>query len=353
MVELEKRRAGKVTGVRDRLYALRLLVGAMVVVAVSSRAIADPARDRVVVATTDEAFRGELADALGPSDFSLVVVDEPIPTLADVTRISRGLADREHATAAVWLVASPNGSTLVTYDRGVDRVLVRTIAFAPPLSPAQGAEAARMARTMLRALRVTPDINLPPPHPDEARAIRASAAAFAIAPHRGPALIGVVLGVGVHVHPPGAGAAAAGSAMVIWRPDELGVAIAGDYAPSSSFATSTFTGAAHDDSVALLARWPVALASFRLVALAGPALHITGLRGQASDGEMPAITHVDPAVRGQVIGAYALDRTVDVGVAVAGDYVADRQRYSFDASEVLAIPRFQVLAELVLTLAVR
>jgi hypothetical protein len=353
MVKLEKRHRRKVTGPRDTLCALRLLVGAIVVVAVGSSAIADPARDRVVVATGDAEFRSDLADALGPSDFSLVVVDEPIPTLADVTRISRGLADREHATAAVWLVASPSGSTLVTYDRGVDRVLVRTLVFAPPLSPAQGAEAARMARTMLRALRVTPDINLPPPHPDEARAIRASAAAFESSPRRGPPLLAVSLGVGIHVHPPVTAVVAAGSAMVIWRPDELGVAIAGDYAPSSTFATSTFSGTAHDDSVALLARWPISLASVRLAVLAGPALHITGLRGQASDGEMPAITHVDAAARAQVIGAYAVDRTVDVGVAVSADYVAERQRYSFDASEVLAIPRFQVLAELVLTLRVR
>src|SRR6202042_3183731 len=101
--------------------------------------------------------RAELRDALLPADIAIVVVDAPTPTLGDVTSASRVLVDREHATGAIWWIAGSAGSTLVTYDRGVDRVLVRTVAFATPLDAAQSAEAARMARTMLRALRVTPD----------------------------------------------------------------------------------------------------------------------------------------------------------------------------------------------------
>ena len=331
---------------------MKVYVGAILVLAVASSATADPAHETVVVTTDDPTLRVDLRDALMPADIAIVWADAPTPTLGDVTIASRALADREHATAAIWLIAGAGTSTLVTYDRGVDRVLVRTLAFTTPLDAAQSAEAARMARTMLRALRVTPDTNLPPPHPDEARAIRAAAVVSAPRSLAEPRFA-VAVGLGLHVNAPAATIAPAASAMLIWRPDSLGIAIAGAYSPAASLTTSTFTGTATDDSVSVLARLPFVVSSFRLAVMAGPALHMTSLRGEVLDGDMPAITHYDPSARAAAIGAYVVDPSVDVGLGLSADYALDRQRYRFDMTEVLVIPRFQLAAELVLTLRVR
>ncbi|HEX4454746.1 MAG TPA: hypothetical protein VH143_27990 [Kofleriaceae bacterium] len=330
---------------------MRVYVGAIIVLAVASSAIAEPSHETVVVTTDDPMLRSELRDALLPADIAIVLADAPTPALVDVTSASRALVDREHATAAIWLIGGSGVSTLVTYDRGVDRVLVRTLAFTTPLDAAQSAEAARMARTMLRALRVTPDTNLPPPHPEEARVIRAAAVASTPLPAAEPH-VAIAVGLGVRVNAPAATIAPGASAMVIWRPDALGVAIAGAYAPSASLTTSTFMGTVSDDSLSVLARLPFAVRRFRLSVMAGPALHITSLHGQVVDGDMPAITHYDPSARAVALGAYAIDPSVDVGLGVAADYVLDRQRYSFDTSEVLVIPRFELAAELMLTVRV-
>src|SRR5262245_35190955 len=91
------------------------------------------------------------------------VGDVAPPTIADLAAESRRLADREHATATVWLMPATSGATLVTYDRHVDRLLVRELPYPSPLSATQAAEAARMVRTMLRALRVTSDPDQAPP----------------------------------------------------------------------------------------------------------------------------------------------------------------------------------------------
>jgi hypothetical protein len=204
---------------------------------------------------------------------------------------------------------------------------------------------------MLRALRVTPDSNLPPPHPEEARAIRA--AAVTSNPQASEAHVAIAVGLGVRVNAPAATVAPSASGTVIWRPDALGVAIAGEYEPSASLTTSTFLGSISDESLSVLARLPFAVDRFRLSVMAGPALHITSLRGQVVDGDMPAVTHYDPSARAVALGAYAIDPSVDVGLGVAADYILDRQRYSFDTSEVLVIPRFELAGELVLTVRVQ
>src|SRR4051812_28572762 len=79
----------------------------------------------VVVATDDTAFRRALGEALAPANMTLVPVADRAPSVVELSIVSRQIADREHATSAVWLVVDASKTTLVAYGRDVDRVLVR------------------------------------------------------------------------------------------------------------------------------------------------------------------------------------------------------------------------------------
>jgi hypothetical protein len=309
--------------------------------------------ETVVVAAEDPAFRAELADALSPAGISTVPIDAPAPTLADIASASRELAERSGASATIWLVAANGTTTLVTYDRGADRVLVRALPFAPPLTEAQGAEAARMARTMLRALRVTPDSDLPPP-----RADRVPIEIAASVPARHERRIGDVLaisaGLGVRERGSAAGVTGDGSASLIWRPGAIGAAVAVSYAPASAVMGSTFGGTLGDDTIGALVRVPIPIggSKLRCTALGGGALHMISLRGSLANGTSTDLTRYDPAVRASATVAYPLDPSVDVGLGVSADYLLEHQRYEVDGAELLEIPRFQLSTSLVLTLRV-
>jgi hypothetical protein len=327
------------------MWVLRSIACAIVLV-VTARAIAAPSPESVVVATDDPAFRVALAEALEPAGISIVTRDGiTAPALAEIAAVSRTLADDAHATATVWLVATPGEATLVAYDRGVDRVLVRTLPFGAPLTPARAAESARMARTMLRALRVTPDTDLMPPRASEAAAVRARpiSPSPAPAPPRA-ARLATSFAMGLRVGAAGRTIGLAAEAGAVWRPDALGVAVTGSYAPPGGVAVAMLSGSVHDDAIAALARWPVRLGERgRVVALGGAALHVVALRGTLPSGASADETSLDPALRVGALGAWALDRTVEVGLEVSADYLLTRQRYEFDAAEVLVIPRFQLV----------
>ncbi len=135
-----------------------------------SEALAAP--EVVVVASSEATFRAALQDALAPTGMEVVAVGDEPPSVAELSVTARAIADREHASSTVWLIAAADKTTLVAYDRDVDRVLVREVPYVIPLTAAQAAEIARMARTMLRALRVTPELDLPLPRVAEARVER-------------------------------------------------------------------------------------------------------------------------------------------------------------------------------------
>ncbi|HEY1558536.1 MAG TPA: hypothetical protein VGF94_27120 [Kofleriaceae bacterium] len=328
---------------------MRGVVVAIVVLA-ASRVAAQPAREVVLVAADDPAFQDALDEVLAPAGLATRAIEAAPPSLTDITRVSRELADREHATATIWLVTGPTTTTLVTYDRDVDRVLVRAIKAAPPLDAAQRAQAARMARTMLRALRVTPDTNLPPPRAEQAPAVRAAAAAAVEPVARRTLALGV--GAGTRAGEPAATLAFDGNATLVWRPDALGIALAGQYSPANERTTPAFAGNASDDAIALCARLPLELAGreLRIVVLAGGALHVETLRGTTTAGMTVSETRFDPALRAGAVLEHALDPSVDVGLAVTGDYLLERQRYALDNAEILLIPRAQLTAAFVLTL---
>src|SRR5438309_4014343 len=148
------------------LPPVTMVVVRLAVVVVLACAVAPAAAQptaAVALASADPSFHAALAAALAPNGTAVIDSDAAPPSLGDLTAGSRELADREHAAGTVWLIAGPNGSTLVAYDRTADRVLVRELPYSLPLAATQAAEAARMTRTMLRALRAMPEAEQTPP----------------------------------------------------------------------------------------------------------------------------------------------------------------------------------------------
>src|SRR5207302_7035279 len=118
----------------------------------------------------------------------------------------------------------------------------------------------------------------------------------------------------------------AAEAALAWRPDALGVAVVGAYAPGADVMAGGFAGTVHDDSLAVLARWPMRLGGrMELAVLAGAALHVVALRGTLASGAGAEATSFDTSARGAVIATYALDPTVQVGLQVSADGLLERQ----------------------------
>jgi len=315
------------------------------VVALATPAHAAPAStEPIVLASEDRAFEAALRDALAPAGMTLILVRDASPAaIGDFVGASRALADREHATSTVWLIAAREGATLVAYDRDVDRVLVRTLPYRPPLDASQAAEAARTVRTMLRALRVTPDSDLAPPHAEDAAAVRARSGAI------DRTLLALDVDAGVRVNGPGAVAAPTGGLTVIWRPEALGVAASARFAPAADVATSAITGRISDESFAVAARYPRWVApEIELAGSAAAAVHIVRLHGQVATGGIDKL-RLDPAARLGITATYALGRVLGVGIGMSSDVLLRRQQYTVGDDRVLTVPRVQVSAGVVFT----
>jgi hypothetical protein len=291
----------------------------------------------IVVVGDDAAFAAALDDALLPAGLDVLGSGSvTAPSLAELPARSRELADREHASATVWLLPSPTGATLVAYDRGVDRLLVRELPYRLPLSAPQAAEAARMVRTMLRALRVAEE-DQPPPPP------------VVSAPNE--PLLAASVGAGAWFAAPGADTALAAYAAVAWRPDALGAAVSVLAAPDASVMSATFAGQVRDIVLAAEARRALALPpSIRVTPAAGASLHLLQLRGAFGGGGTLTSRRYDPAVRLGVTATYDLARSVEAGLAVSVDYLLQRQRFVGASEEILVVPRFQVVTGIVVGL---
>ncbi len=323
--------------------AVRILL-AIVVVLAATRAAATPVSESIVLAGSDPVFQAALDDAVAPAGLGVIRAREvTAPSLGALTTASRELADRLHATATVWLIASPSGATLVTYDRERDRLLIRELAFELPLSAPQAAEAARIARTMLRALRTSPDVDQPPPRAEDAPAIRAQVSA--------PSLLAVSALVGGRFGAPDDDLA--GALAVVWRPDALGFAVGAELAPSADVTTSAFTGTVVDVSAAAVARLPlILLPDLRVTPVAGLAVHTVRLRGALSTEQAIHDTQIDPAARVGAAATYRVGRDLDVGIGVTVDVLLDRQHYLAGTVQVLMIPRVQALIGVIATFRV-
>jgi hypothetical protein len=308
---------------------LARVIGVVVLVATAT---AD-ARDGqpIAVISADAAFTSALDDALVPAGMTVVVLGmRAAPSATELTTTSRALADEQHAVATVWLMPASGGATLVAYDRGVDRLLVRELPYRLPLGAAQAAEAARMVRTMLRALRVATDSENEKPPP--------------VVPIEPPApMFAAAIGGGLWVAPPGATSSVAGSLAVAWRPHGLGAALTATIAPAADVMAVSFDGRVRDVALGAEARYAIAFApQVHVSPGAGMALHILSLAGSFGPGDL-ASRRFNPAVRLGVTATYALPRGLDVGLAVSADCLLRRQRYEVASEEILVVPRLQIV----------
>ena len=320
---------------------MRLAV-AVVLACAAAPAAAQP-KDTVALASADPSFHAALAAALSPSGTGVIDTDASPPSLGDLTAGSRDVADREHATGTVWLIASPSGSTLVAYDRAVDRVLVRELPYPLPLSTTQAAEAARMTRTMLRALHAMPETEqqTPPPKPPPPEDIRVEPI---VQPPRAP-ILGAALAADVHLWGPASDVVPAAALAAIWRPDALGLTASISLSPSADLITPAFDGGVRDTTIALAGRFPLPVSTHVAVAVElGAALHFVRVEGVLVDGEPVDTTAVDPALRFGASGVYSLSREVGIGLGVSTDTLLRRQMYDAGSDRILIISRLQVVA---------
>ncbi len=279
---------------------------------------------------TDPSFRAALSDALAPAGMTVIEAEATPPSLGDLPAGSRELADREHAAGTVWLIGSPNGSTLVAYDRAVDRVLVRELPYTLPLASTQAAEAARMTRTMLRALHAMPESEQqkPPPPLPPPEAIAAPP------PPRAP-ILAAGLAANVNFLAPGSDAIPASELSVIWRPQSLGLALSGSLAPSADLIAPAFDGSVRDWTLALDGRFPLRVSPHVTVsAELGAALHFVRIQGLLVDGEPVDTSSFDPAVRFRFAAGYSVRPDVEIGLGVAADTLLRRQMFDAGRSRI-------------------
>jgi hypothetical protein len=303
------------------------------------------AAETIAAASTDAGFTVALEAALASAGMSVVVVhDPPQLEVSDLTGGARRIADQEGATATVALVFGDDGATLLAYDHGVDRVLVRSLPYHAPLTEAQAAELARTARAMLHALRVTPDIDAPPPHASEAAAIRERAAR----PEPSPlpvataSMLALELVGGARLGTTNATAAEHGAIAIVWRPDAPGVALTSSFVPSRSVETMAFSGSVSDIAVAITGRVPLRIAArWMIVGEGGVAMHRIRIAGTADTSGVESVRY-DPALRAGGIAVFQLRRDIGVGVGLSVDGLLRRQDYSLDGAPLLTLPVVQL-----------
>jgi hypothetical protein len=199
-----------------------------------------------------------------------------------------------------------------------------------PLSPAQAAEAARMVRTMLRALRIATEGDTPPPPPD-------------VPTGPPPPMFAASVGAGVWLAPPGATSTVAASFAVAWRPHGIGAAVTGVLAPAVDVMGVSFDGTVRDVVIGAEARRALAFAPrVHVTPAAGVSMHFVHLAGSFGPGTLESRRY-NPAIRLGVSATYGLPRGLEVGLAVSADCLLQRQRYEVASEEILVIPRLQIV----------
>jgi hypothetical protein len=303
----------------------------LVTLALARAAYAEEAEDPTIVLVADDAaFVEALRDAL-VTRLVRPIGALPSPALAQLGAELRQIADTNHAIGTVWLSPASGGATIVTYDRTADRFLVRELAYTLPLSPTQAAEAARMARTMLRARRS-----------DDDDAIVRSAPPKTIAPRQPRFAVG--LGVGAWFAAPEAYATPQMTLALAWRPHDIGAAVTATFAPASDVMTTSFAGDVRDIVVAAEARRALSLApGVRVTPGVGFSLHVLVLEG--SFGMSPAVVsrRYDPAAHLGITTSVELPYALELGLGVSADCLLQRQRYEAGPERILIVPRVQLM----------
>ena len=310
--------------------------------------VAQQQPSRVVVATTDRVLLGAIADALFPAGMIVMQVDDVAPAaIGELTAMSRTVAEREGASAVVWLLVETAGTTLVAYDRAVDRVLVRPLPYVPPFSADRAAETARAARTMLRALKLSDDSE-----PERPPIVEVPIAVVQPPPARPWPNVVAYVGFGGRYGRLGEDGVVEAQFAAAWRPDALGVVAMASLSPQASLSSPSFMGNVSDNSFALAARIPFAIAPRIAVAgLAGPALHAVRVEGTLGAESVSAL-RFDAAFRVGATAGYAVTDRLDVGLAISMDTLLKRQRYEVMGGQVLVMPRLQVSVGLLISVRV-
>lgn len=296
---------------------------------------------RVAVAASDRVLVTAIVDALAPQGMIVVeVADAPPSSVAELGATSRTVAERERASAVVWLIADAQGATLVAYDRDVDRVLVRPLPYGPPFTAVRAAETARAARTMLRALKIPdePEPQPTPPAPPPAIVIVAPPPAAA---RPWPNVVALA-GFGGRYGRLGEDGVAELHLAAGVRPDALGIVAMISLSPEATLSNPAFMGGVSDNSFAIVARIPFRIAPrIEVAGSAGPALHAVRVEGTLGAEEVSSL-RFDPALRVGASGSYALSDRLDLGLSVSMDTLLRRQRYEVPGGQVLVMPRLQV-----------
>ena len=323
---------------------MRGLVVVLVVVALVAVTRGPAAADTIALVSNDAALHAALVDA----GDTVTVTIETAPGIGELAAASRAIADRSSAAVTVWLIPGTTTASLVTYDRGTDRVIVRELPYSPPLDAARATEAARIVRTMLRSMRA-PDVE----DPAKAVAVQVptgttppAATVTTTAPVVREPQFSVGAGAGVWLAAPGSIANVAVTLTTAWRPHGLGAAVQATLAPAPEIAMSSFTGDVQDVVIAAVARNALELpgaGGVRLVPAAGVSLHLLHVAGNTVDSR-----RFDPAVRVGLAALRELPHELEVGLDVSADCLLQRQKYEAGNEEILAVPRVQIVASLVI-----
>jgi hypothetical protein len=198
---------------------------------------------------------------------------------------------------------------------------------------------------MLRALRVTPEIDAPPPRVAEAARMRSQAAALvavappAIAPTSDELALELIGGVRIASD----GASEHGAVGLILRPDGPGLELAAIASGAEAVAMTSFAGSLSDRELALTGRVPLQLApGFAIAGQAGFGLHQVEIAGTTAAQTAAGATRYDPSVRAGITADYELRPGVALGVAVTADGLLRRQDFTVGGQTVAGVPIVQI-----------
>jgi hypothetical protein len=287
----------------------------------------------IVVVGDDPEFVSALELVMEGNNTGVKAIGErPTPALAELGPESRRLADGNQAIATVWLSPTAAGATLVTYDRSVDRFVVREVPYKLPLQQTQAFETARMVRVMLRAVRDRNDEGglgrgLRSKHPTVEEP-RFSASA----------------GGGAWLATPEATAKAMATIALAWRPRGLGVAASAMLAPATELDLPAFQGDVSVWRVAIEARKALPLPrGVYLTPALGISLHHVTVEGTTGAIDTIDTRRFNPALTVGALVGTALPHRVELALALGADCLLRRQRYATETQEILSIPRIQVM----------
>lgn len=310
----------------------RLVAGTVAVTLVVLASPAWAAASRVVLASSDPELTQALTTALVPA--AVIPVGERGDLNApDATARARALTASEGGAVAVWVVSrSPTSSSVMVFDRSLDRIVARDLAYAPPYTAAQAASIALMVRTLLRAHHLQPE-PASPPAPEIAARDRGG---------RGWAL-SVEAGAGARFGGWAAVGFPAATVGVVGRGPLFDVALTVASGAAERREGSTYAGRLEDHALAATLRLPVRHGTFALEPGIGASLHWARATGTLPEdgGRTVDVERLDPALRASAAAAWLVTRRAEPALWCESDLMLRRQRLLSGATRVAALSRVQ------------